>query len=101
MDQSLWGQTLDVLIYAEALRIEQAEHLLVSYPCVYDTRARQMTTVNERGRQQYGDFQVIQLMLWTLGVVRSVWRMPPSRGSQHPRRGLHAHQQSLFENFAQ
>jgi hypothetical protein len=42
VDQSLWGQTLDVLIYDEALRIEQAEHLLVSYPCIYDTRARRI-----------------------------------------------------------
>ncbi len=62
VDQSLWGQPLDVLIDAEALRIEQAEHLLVSYPCVYDTRVRRITTVNEQGRQQYRDFQVIQLM---------------------------------------
>jgi hypothetical protein len=100
-DQSLWGQTLEVLIYDEAMRIEQAEHLLVSYPCVYDTRRRRITTVTEQGRQPYRNFQVIQLMLWTLGVVRSVWRMPPYRWSQHPRRGLHAHQQSLFENFAQ
>jgi hypothetical protein len=58
-DQSLWGQTLDVLIYDEAMRIEQAEHLLVSYPCVYDTRVRRITTVHAQGRQQYGDFQVI------------------------------------------
>lgn len=101
VDQSLWGQTLEVLIYDEAMRIEQAEHLLVSYPCVYDTRARRITTVNEQGRQQYGDFQVIQLMLWTLGVMRLVWQMPPYRWSQRPRRVLHAHQQSLFESFAQ
>jgi hypothetical protein len=90
-----------VLIYDEAMRIEQAEHLLVSYPCVYDTRRRRLTTVSEQGRQQYRNFQVIQLMLWTLGVVRSVWRMPPYRWSQRPRRGLPTHQQSLFESFAQ
>jgi hypothetical protein len=48
VDQSLWGQPLDVLIYDEALRIEQAEHLLVSYPCVYDTRVRRITTVTSR-----------------------------------------------------
>jgi hypothetical protein len=101
VDQSLWGQTLDVLIYDEAIRIEQAEQLLVSYPCVYDTRVRRITKVNEQGRQQYGDFRVIQLMLWTLGVVRSVWRMTPYRWSQRPRRGLHAPQRSLFESFTQ
>jgi transposase InsO family protein len=101
VDQSLWGQTLDVLIYDEALRIEQAEHLLVSYPCVYDTRVRRIMTVHEQGRQQYGDFQVIQLMLWTLGVMRLVWQTPPYRWSQHPRRVFHAFQQSLFDGFAQ
>jgi hypothetical protein len=62
VDQSLWGQTLDVLIDDEAMRIEQAAHLFVCYPCVYDTRARRIMTVNEQGRQPYGDFQVIQLM---------------------------------------
>jgi hypothetical protein len=61
-DQSLWGQTLDVLIDDDAMRIEQAERLFVSYPCVYDTRARRIMTVHEQGRQPYGDFQVIQLM---------------------------------------
>jgi transposase InsO family protein len=101
IDPGLWGQTVDVLIYDEALRIEQAEHLLVSYPCVYDTRVRRITTVDEQGRQQYRDFQVIQLMLWTLGAIRSVWRMPPYSWSQRPRRGLHTHQQSLFGGFAQ
>ena len=101
VDQSLWGQTLDVLIYDEAMRIEQAEHLLVSYPCVYDTRMRRITTVHEQGRQQYGNFQVIQLMLWTLGVMRLVWQMPPYRRSRRPRRVLHTPQRSLFDGFAE
>jgi hypothetical protein len=101
VDQNLWGQTLEVLIYDEAMRIEQAEHLLVSYPCVYNTSVRRITMVNEQGRQQYGDFQVIQLRLWTLGVMRLVWQMPPYRWSQRPRRVLHPHQQSFFESFAQ
>jgi hypothetical protein len=56
VDHRLRGQTLDVLIYDEALRIEQAEHLLISYPYVYDTRVRRITTVNEQGQQQYRDF---------------------------------------------
>jgi hypothetical protein len=47
VDASLWAQPLDVLISDEVLRIEQAEHLLVSYPCVYDTRVRWITAVNE------------------------------------------------------
>jgi hypothetical protein len=46
VDPGLWGQTVEVLIYDEALRIEQAEHLLVSYPCVYDTRQRRITAVD-------------------------------------------------------
>jgi hypothetical protein len=29
---------VEVLIYDEAMRVEQAEHLLVAYPWVYDTR---------------------------------------------------------------
>ena len=62
VDQSLWGQTLEVLIDDEAMRIEQAEHLLVSSPCVYDTRLRWITLVHEQGRQQYRHFQVIHLM---------------------------------------
>jgi hypothetical protein len=62
VDQSLWGQNLEVLLDDEARRIEQAEHLLVSYPCVYDTRGRRITTVNKQGRQQYGAFQVIPLL---------------------------------------
>jgi hypothetical protein len=34
IDQGLWGQTVEVLLYDDAVRIEQAERLLVSYPCV-------------------------------------------------------------------
>jgi hypothetical protein len=34
VDRVLWGQTVEVLIYDEAVRIEQAEHLPASYPCV-------------------------------------------------------------------
>ena len=96
VDQSLWGQTLDVLIYDEAMRIEQAEHLLVSYPCVYDTRMRRITTVHEQGRQQYGNFQVIQLMLWTLerhavGVADASLSPVPASSTSAP----HASTESL------
>jgi hypothetical protein len=38
VDPGLWGQPVEVLIYDETVRIEQADHLLVSYPCVYDPR---------------------------------------------------------------
>jgi hypothetical protein len=65
-----------VLIYDEAMRIEPGDHLLVSYPCVYDLRQRRITAVDVRGRQQYRHVQVIQLMLWALELARAVWRMP-------------------------
>jgi hypothetical protein len=53
IDQGLWGQPVEVLIYDDAVRIEQADYLLVSYPRVYDTRQRGITAVDPRGRQQY------------------------------------------------
>jgi hypothetical protein len=90
-----------LLIYDEALRIKQADQLLVSYPCVYDTTRRRITAVAEQGRQQYRSFQVIQLMLWALEIMHAVWRMPPYRWSQRPRHGLHARQLTLFDGFAQ
>jgi hypothetical protein len=56
VDWVLWGQTVAVLIYDEALRIEQAYQLLVSYPCVYDTTRRRITAVTEHRRQRYRSF---------------------------------------------
>jgi hypothetical protein len=100
VDRVLWGQTVAVLIYDEALRIEHAEHLLVSYPCVYDTTRRRITAVAEHGRQQYSSFPVVQLMLWALEIMHTVWRMPPYRWAQRPRRGLRTHQLTLFDGFA-
>ncbi len=35
IDRGLWGQPVEVLIYDEALRIEQAEHLLEQFSIVY------------------------------------------------------------------
>ena len=35
VDQGLWGHTVAVLVYDDMVRIEQAEQLVVSYPCVY------------------------------------------------------------------
>jgi transposase len=62
VDPGLWGQTVEVLIDDEAVRIEQADHLLVSYPCVYDPRQRRITAVDASGRQQYRHVQVVQFM---------------------------------------
>jgi transposase len=100
VDQSLWGRPVDVLIYDDAVRVEQAEHLLVSYPCVYDTGRRRITSIDARGRQQYHQFQVLQLALWALDLMRSVWRMPPYQRRRWPRQGPQARQMNLFEPFA-
>jgi hypothetical protein len=78
-------------------RIEQAEHLLVSYPCVYDTRQRRLTAVDGAGRQQYRYVQVVQLLLWTLELVRTVWHMPRYRRTLWRREALPAPQVGLFE----
>jgi hypothetical protein len=99
-DRGLWGQTVEVLIYDEALRIEQAEHLLVSYPCVYDTVRRRIATIDGQGRQQYRQVQVLQLALVSVELMRSVWRMPPYQRGRWPRGRRHALQASLFEHFA-
>ena len=97
IDAGLWGHTVDVLMYDDAVRIEQAELLLVSYPGVYDTRQRRLIAVDGTGRQQYRYVPVVQLMLWTLELVRTVWRMPRYRRASWPHRGLQAVQVSLFE----
>jgi hypothetical protein len=88
------------LIYDEAVRIEQAEHLLVSYPCIYDTVQRRITSIDAQGRQHYRRFQVLQFALLSLGLTREVWRMPPYQRSRWPRRRLYTLQGSLFEYFA-
>jgi hypothetical protein len=73
------------------------DHLLVSYPCVYDPRQRRITAVDAQGRQQYRQVQAIQLMLFTLGLVRSVWRMPLYRRRQRAQQVLAALQPNLFD----
>jgi transposase len=97
VDHGLSGQTVEVLMYDEAMRIEQAEHLLVSYPCVYDTRQRRITAVDETGRQHYRQARMIQLMLWALELARTVWRMPRYRRTSRLRRTLSAPQMDLFD----
>ncbi len=100
IDQGLWGQTVEVLIYDEALRIEQADHLLVSYPCIYDPGRRRIITIDGQGRQQYRQAQVVQLALVSVELMRSVWRMPLYQRGRWPRGRLHTLQASLFEHFA-
>jgi transposase len=97
VDHGLSGQTVEVLIYDEAMRIEQAEHLLVAYPCAYDTRQRRITAVDGTGRQQYRQPQTLQLMLWSLELARTVWRMPPYRQGPSLSRTRSAPQMDLFD----
>ena len=100
IDRGLWGQTVEVLIYDEALRIEQADHLLVSYPCVYDPVRRRITAIDGQGRQPYRQAQVLQLALVSVELMRSVWQMPPYRRGRWPRSRRYTRQASLFEHFA-
>jgi transposase len=97
VDHGLSGQTVEVLLYDEAMRIEQAEHLLVSYPCIYDTRQRRITAVDGTSRQQYRQAQVIQLMFWALELARTVWRMPRYRRATWLYRMPSAPQMTLFD----
>ena len=62
VDQNLWGQTIEGLIDDDVMRIEQAEHLLGSSPCVDDPRQRRITAVDERGRHHDRHVQIIPLM---------------------------------------
>ena len=99
VDRFLRGQTVDVLIYDDAVRIEQADQLIVSYPCTYNTRRQRITSVDEAGRQQYRRFRVIQLVLFALKIVRWVWRMPAYRRSGRARRVVGMSQLDLFNHF--
>jgi hypothetical protein len=67
---------VEVLIYDEALRIEQADHLLVSYPCVYDAVRRRIATINGQGRQLYHQVQGLQLALISVELMRQSGECP-------------------------
>jgi hypothetical protein len=56
--------------------------------------------VDGTGRQQYHRVQVVQLRLWVLELVRTVWRMPAYRRAPRPRTALHAPPVGLFDEFA-
>jgi transposase InsO family protein len=96
VERDLWGHTVEVVLYDDMVRIEQAAQPVVSYPCVDDTRQRRITAVEASGRQQYGQGPVIQLVLFTLALVRTVWRMPLYRRTPASRRALSAPQMPLF-----
>src|SRR5262252_1482159 len=100
VDQGLWGHPVEVWVYDDVVRIEQGEQAMVSYPCVYDPRQRRIITIDARGRQQYGEVPVMQLVLWTLALVRTVWHMPRYHRMAVPRRVLLAQQIHLWQRFA-
>jgi len=100
VDGALGAQTVEVLMYADRLRVEQTEQLLVVSPCLYDPTQRRLTMVDAQGRQQYRHFPMAQLALFTLELLRVVWKMPCYRRSPWPHRLLQAQQGSLFEHFA-
>jgi transposase InsO family protein len=99
VDRELWGHTVEILIYDDMLRIERAEHLLAIFPCCYDTRQRRITAIDHAQRHQYHQVQVIQLVLFTLEIVRTVWRMPLYHRMPWPRQALQARQFILFGDF--
>jgi hypothetical protein len=96
VEQGLWGQTVEVVLYDDVVRIEQAAQQVVSYPCVDDTRQRRITEVDASGRQQYVQVPVIQLVVFTLALVRTVWGMPLYHRTQESRRVLSATPMSLL-----
>jgi hypothetical protein len=96
VDQGLWGHTVEVWIYDDVVRIEQGEHVVVSYPCLYDPRQRRIKDVQAHGRQQYCQIPVMQLVLWTLALARMVWRLPLYRRIAAPRSVLLTQQITLW-----
>ena len=100
VEQGLWGQRVEVWVYDELLRIEQAEQIVVSYPCVYDPRQRRIIEVDAAGRQQDVEVPVMQLVFLTLALVRTVWRMPRYRRTDTPPSVLAVRQMRLWTEFA-
>jgi hypothetical protein len=95
----LWGHTVEVWGYDDLVRIEHAEHVAVAYPCVYAPRQRRIIKVDARGRQQWGQGSMIQLVWWALALERTVWRMPRYHRTTLPRRVLLTLQISWLPRF--
>jgi transposase InsO family protein len=98
--QGLWGQRVEVLVYDDMVRIEHAEQVVVSYPCVYDPRQQRIIELDASGRQQYVEVPVIQLVFFALALVRTVWRMPLYRRLPAPRQARAELQMRLWSKFA-
>ena len=82
------------------VRIEQAEQVVVSYPCVYEPRQRRITELDASGRQQYVEVPVIQLVFFALALMRTVWRMPLYHRRHAPRQARAELQMCLWAEFA-
>ncbi len=100
VERGLQGHTVEVAVYDAMVRIAQAAQQVVSYPCVDDTRQRRVTAVEASGRQPDLEVPVIQLVLFTLTLVRTVWCMPRYRRRHESRQALSAPQMSLLPPFA-
>jgi hypothetical protein len=72
-------------------------HRVVSSPWVSDTRQRRITEVDASGRKQYLQVPLIRLVLFTLALMRTVWRMPSYRRVPTAQRALAALQPNLFD----
>jgi hypothetical protein len=64
-----------------------------------DKSSRDRVAGWKTGRQQYRDVQVVQLMLWTLELVQTVWRMPRCRRASWRREALHALKSACSSNL--
>jgi hypothetical protein len=100
VEPGLWGQRVEVWVYDDLLRIEQAEQMVVSYPCVYDPRQRRITEIDASGRQQYVEVPVMQLVFLALALVRTVWRMPRYYRTDTPPSVRAVRQMRLWPEFA-
>ena len=100
VEPGLWGQRVEVWVYDDLLRIEQAEQMVVSYPCVYDPRQRRITEIDALGRQQYVEVPVMQLVFLALALVRTVWRMPRYHRTDTPPSVRAVEQMRLWPEFA-
>lgn len=99
VEQGLWGHVVDVLVYDDVVRIEQAAQLVVSYPSVYDARQRRLTKIDPTGRQQYVEMPVPQLALFILVRRRVVWPLPRYRRMRASRHALPELQINLWPGF--
>jgi hypothetical protein len=99
VDRGLWGHTGEVLLDDDRLRIERAEHVLVTYPCRDDTQQRRITAIQSAQRHQSYQVQAIQLVVFALDIVRTVWRVPFYHRAPWPRQVLQAPQLTLFAHL--